>query len=184
MGNKAPKEIKKEDYEHYCNEFNEYLLKTKNKLDLEKAKKIIDIKIEEKAKKKLFLNLLIKKKIENLLNKMQEIFVFLYKIYDEIHRKEEDDTKKFSENIDKIKKNKKNIINAIYISKILYDDDININDVKIHDNAIYLYDVIENIEEDNNKNIDEDFKKYNNDDFYIKKEEIEKKFNEIFKKKY
>ena len=114
---------------------------------------------------------------------MQEIFVFLYEIYDEIHRKEEDDTKKFSENIDEIKKNKKNIINAIYISKILDNDDININDVKIHDNAIYLYDVIENIEEDNNKNIDEDFKKYNNDDFYIKKEEIEKKFNEIFKKK-
>ena len=29
MGNKAPKEIKKEDYENYCNAFNEYLMKTK-----------------------------------------------------------------------------------------------------------------------------------------------------------
>ena len=104
-------------------------------------------------------------------------------IYDEIHKKEEDDTKKFSENIDK---KEKNIINAIYISKILDDDDINFYNIKIHDNIIYLYgeDTVENIEEDNNKNIDEDFKKYNNDDFYIKKEEIEKKFNEIFKKKY
>ena len=184
MGNKAPEEIEKDDYENCCNTFVDYIIKTKNDLEVEKKKKDIYKKIEEKIKKTIifeFINHFLKiKKKEKILNKIREIFESLFDQYEEIYKKEDDEIKIFSENINY---NEENIINAIYISKILDDDDI--EDVKIHDYAVYLYgeDVVKEIEDGNNKNIDEDFKKYNDDDFDITQEEINAKFIEICKKK-
>ena len=111
---------------------------------------------------------------------MKKFFVSLYNQYEKIHKKEDEEIKIFSENIDN---NEKNIINAIYISKIIDDDDI--DDVKIHNYAVYLYgnDVVEEIEDGKNKNIDLDFKKFNEDEFNIKSEEIKEKFIEICKEK-
>ena len=51
MGNKNLKEINKEDYEYYCKECNDYFIKAKNEFKLEKEKKEIEKKIEEKTKK-------------------------------------------------------------------------------------------------------------------------------------
>ena len=124
--------------------------------------------------------LLEKEKKDKILNKMKKIFVSLYDQYEKIHKKEDEEIKIFSENIDN---NEKNIINAIYISKIIDDDDI--DDIKIHNYAVYLYgnDVVEEIEDGKNKNIDLDFKKFNEDEFNIKSEEIKEKFIEICKEK-
>ena len=65
------------------------------------------------------------------------------------------------------------------------EDENDIEDVKIHDYAVYLYgeEVVEEIETGNNENIDEDFKKYFEEDFDITQEEIEEKFIEICKEK-
>ena len=178
MGNKNPKEIKKSDYENFCSKFNDYFIKEKN--NLENIKKEIDKKIEEKEEKtiifNLIKNLLEKEKKEKILNKFQEIFVNLFDKYEKIHRKEEENIKKISDD------NKKNIINVIYISKIFEKE---IEDFKIHDYAVYLFgeDVVKEIENGNDKNIDEDFKKYFDDKIEIKQEEIEEKFNEICKSK-
>ena len=177
MGNKSPEKIEKDDYENCCSTFNDYFMKAKKELYLEKLKKDILKKIEEGHQKTIdffIKSLLVKEKIEKILNKMKEVFESLEK-QEKIQKNE---NLIFSENINY---NEENIINAIYISKILDDDDI--NDVKIHDYAVYLYgeDVVEEIEEGNNKNIDEDFKKYNDDDFDITQEEINAKFNEFSK---
>ncbi len=181
MGNKNPKEIKKSDYENCCLSFKDYFMREKNELKLENIKKDINKKIEEKAKKivlfKFIKSLLKIEKKEKILNKFQEIFENLFDKYEKIHRKEEENIKKISDD------NKKNIINAIYISKILNDEVI--NNVKIHDYSVYLFgeDVVKEIENGNDKNIDEDFKKYFDDVIEIKQEEIEEKFNEICKSK-
>jgi len=185
MGNDYSKELKdldKENYENSCSDFtDEYIIKQKDELELDKTNNEIDKKIEEKAKKNVVFDfikkLLEKEKKEKIINKMQDIFGSLIDQYDEIHRKEEEDIKKFSENINN---NEKNIINAIYISKIFENENI-----KIHDYAVYLYgtDVVEEIEKGNNENIDEDFKKFNEDDFDVTQDEINKKFIEICKKK-
>ena len=120
MGNKHPQNIEKEDYENCCKTFKDFLSKLKNELDLEKVKNTIVKKIDEKTKKNLVFkfieNYLEKEKKEKILNKMQEIFVYLFEHYEKIHRKEQD---KFSDYVDN---NEKNIINAIYISKILEDE--------------------------------------------------------------
>ena len=184
MGNKNTKEIKKSDYENCCLSFKDYFMREKNELKLENIKKDINKKIEEKVKKTVIFNfiknLLEKEKKEKILNKFQEIFINLFEQYEKIHRKEEENIKKISEDIN----NNKNIINAIYISKI-FEDEEEIEDVKIHDYSVYLFgeDVVKEIEEGNNKNIDEDFKKYFHDEIEIKQEEIEEKFNEICKSK-
>ena len=65
MGNKNPKEIKKADYENCCSSFNDYFIKTKKEINLEKIKKDIDKKIEEKAQKNIifdFIKTLLKKR--------------------------------------------------------------------------------------------------------------------------
>ena len=185
MGNDYSKDLKdldKDDYEIGCTGFNdEYIQKQKDEIDLEKAKKEINNKFVDKSKKEIVYDY-IKKFLENekkvkILNKIQDVFVYLCEKYDEVHRKENDDKKKFSENVDE---KEKNIINAIYISKILDNDSI-----KIHEYAVYLYgeDVVDEIEEGNNENIDDDFKKYNDDDFDITQEEINAKFIEFCKEK-
>ena len=182
MGNKST--IVNDDYENCCSTFNEYLMKTKNDIDLEKEKNEINKKIEEKAEKAIIFGfikkLLEKEKKGKILNKMQDVFASLIDQYDQIHRKEEDDIKKFSEKVDE---KEKNIINAIYLSKILDDDSI--ENVKINDYAVYLYGnkVVEDIEDGNNEYIDEDFKKYNEEEFDINQKEVEEKFNEICKNK-
>ena len=86
---------------------------------------------------------------------MKEIFIKLFEQYEQIYRKEEDPVKTFSDSADE---NEKNIINAIYISKI-FDDEIE-EDNKSHDYAAYLYseDAVNEIKEGNNKIIDEDMK--------------------------
>ena len=181
MGNKNPKETTKDDYENCRSSFKDYFMREKNELNLENIKNDINKKIEEKAKKIVLFNfikiLLEKEKKEKILNKIQEIFENLFDKYEKIHRKEEENIKKISDD------NKKNIINAIYISKILNDEVI--NNVKIHDYSVYLFgeDVVKEIENGNDKNIDEDFKKYFHDEFEIKQEKIEEKFNEICKSK-
>ena len=185
MGNKDSKEIEQTDYEECCNAFAQNLLGKKNdEKDVEKEKKDIDIKFEEKAKKKIIetfiKKLLVKEKNEKIFDKMQNVFVSLIDQYENIHRKEEEDIKKFSDNVNE---NEKNIINAIYISKKLDDDDI--EDVKIHDYAVYLYgeDVVEQIEEGNNKNIDDEIKNFFEDKINITENEINEKFIEICKGK-
>ena len=180
MGNKHPQNIEKEDYENCCETFKDFLSELKNDLELEKEKNNIVLKIDNKAKKNLIFhfirNLLEREKKEKILNKMQEIFVYLFEHYEKIHRKEED---KFSDYVDN---NEKNIINAIYISKMLEDD---FEDIKIHDYAVYLYgeDCVNEIENGNNKNIDENFKKFYNEDFETTEDEINAKFFEICKEK-
>ena len=185
MGNDYSKDLKdldKDDYEIGCTGFNdEYIQKQKDEIDLEKAKKEINNKFVDKSKKEIVYDyikkFLEKEKKVKILNKIQDVFVYLCEKYDEVHRKENDDEKKFSENVDE---KEKNIINAIYISKILDNDSI-----KIHDYAVYLYgeDVVDEIEKGNDKNIDEDFKKYNDDDFDITEDEKDALFNEICKEK-
>ena len=184
MGNKGTKDLESTDYEDCCQAFNDYFLKQKKELKLEKCIKEIDTKFVEKAKKSVIFNyiktLLEKEKKKYILDKMQKIFASLSTQYDEIHKKEEEGFKKFSENISN---NEKNIINAIYISKILEDDDI--NEVKVHDYAEYLYgeDEVKKIEDGENENIDEDFKKFYNDEINITEEEIKSKFIEICNEK-
>ena len=182
MGNKHPNDIEEEDYENCCETFKDFLLRLKNELELEKEKNNIVLKIDEKAKKNLIFhfirNLLEKEKKEKILNKMQEIFVYLFEHYEKIHRKEED---KFSDYVDN---NEKNIINAIYISKI-FEGEEDIEDIKIHDYAVYLYgeNEVYEIENGYNKNIDEDFKKFYDDNFDTTEEEKYGKFIEICKEK-
>ena len=185
MGNRNMKEISEEDYQECCAAFNQYLSGKKNEeINVEKQKNETEKKFDENASKNIIerfiKNLLEKEKKEKILNNMIDVFVFLNDLYEVINKKE-DDTKTFSDNVNE---NEKNIINAIYISKIFEDDD-DINDVKIHDYAVYLYgeDVVEEIEEGNNKNINEDFKNFNKDDFEITEEEINAKFIEFCQKK-
>ena len=185
MGNKGTKDLEKTDYEECCQAFNDYFLNSKKKLELEKSIKDVDTKFDEKAKKsiifKFIKSLLEKEKKKNIIDKMQNIFASLSTQYDEIHKKEEEEGfQKFSENISN---NEKNIINAIYISKISDDEDI--NEVKIHEYAKYLYgeDEVKKIEDGKNENIDEDFKKFDEDEFNITEDEINAKFIEICKEK-
>ena len=81
---------------------------------------------------------------------MQDVLYIYLIIMMKYKKKKKNGNKKFSENVNE---KEKDIINAIYISKIL--DDLNILDVKIHDYAVYLYGeyVVEKIEYGNNKNI-------------------------------
>ena len=123
MGNKAPKEIEKDDYQECCKLFKDYFFDMKQKLQIENLKKDIDKKIDEKVKKTVLLifikHLLEKEKKERIINKIIDIFSSLFDQYEKIYRKKDDEIKKFSENVDN---NEKNIINAIYISKILEDE--------------------------------------------------------------
>ena len=184
MGSKGTKNLSKEDYENCLSQFNDYFLNSKAELKIEKNKEEL-YKIFDENNKKIVIFPFIKKFLENekkgkIINKMQEIFISLNDQFEIIHKKDEEETKKFSNTDDN---NEKNIINAIYISKILDDDDI--EDVKIHDYAVYLYgeDVVKEIEKGNNENIDEDFKKYNDDKLEPTEKEIEEKFIEICKEK-
>jgi hypothetical protein len=180
MGNKVPKDITKEDYQECCEAIKDFLSGQINELKLEDAKNDIIQKIDKKIKKAtvfIFIkNYLEKEKKEKIINKMIDIFQSLFEEYDQIHRKDEDPVKTFSETADD---NEKNIINAIYISKI-FEDDID-EDAKIHDYAVYLYseNVVNEIEGGNNKNINEDFKNYDN--LEIKEDEKNEKFKEICK---
>ncbi len=180
MGNKVPKDITKEDYQECCEAIKDFLSGQINELKLEDAKNDIIQKIDKKIKKAtvfIFIkNYLEKEKKEKIINKMIDIFQSLFEEYDQIHRKDEDPVKTFSETADD---NEKNIINAIYISKI-FEDDID-EDAKIHDYAVYLYseNVVNEIEGGNNKNINDDFKNYDN--LEIKEDEKNEKFKEICK---
>ena len=188
MGSKEFKELKNEDYQGCCQTFKDYLIGEKNKLNIEEVKNKIIKKFDEKAKKPTILDyikqLLEKEKKEKILKNMEEIFIKLFEQYKQIHieREDNDPVKTFSEPADE---NEKNIINAIYISKIL-EDDMDDEEAKIHDYAVYLYgeDAVNEIEEGNNKNINEDFKNYGNDEKLEPKEpEKNEKFNELCKEK-
>ena len=60
MGNKAPKEIEKEDYENCCNTFVDYFIKAKNELEVEEEKRKKDIynKFDECLKKNIIFELI------------------------------------------------------------------------------------------------------------------------------
>ena len=122
MGNKGTKDLEKEDYEGSCVAFKDFLTGQEEELKIEEAKNNINKKFDEKAKKDIILvfikTLIEKEKKEKILKNMKEIFIKLFEQYDQIHKKEEDPFKTFSETADE---NEKNIINAIYISKI-FDD--------------------------------------------------------------
>ena len=193
MGNKGTKDLEKEEYEESCKIFKDFLTGQEKELKIEEAKNNINKKFDDKAKKDIILvfikTLIEKEKKEKILKNMKEIFINLFKQYDQIHKKEDDPVKTFSETADV---NEKNIINAIYISKI-FDDEEDIEDAKIHDYAVYLYgeDEVKKIEDGENENIDEDFKSYKDDKFDSekqeifepKKDEINEKFKEICKEK-
>ena len=174
MGNKGTKDLEKEEYEESCKIFKDFLTGQEKELKIEEAKNNINKKFDDKAKKDIILvfikTLIEKEKKEKILKNMKEIFINLFKQYDQIHKKEDDPVKTFSETADD---NEKNIINAIYISKI-FDDEEDIEDAKIHDYAVYLYgeDEVKKIEDGENENIDEDFKSYKDDKFDSEKQEI------------
>ena len=166
--------------------FSENAEEKKKTFKKKKKKKKNEImkKFDKKEKKPVILDfikhLIEKEKREKILKNMIEIFINLNDQYEQIHKKEENSFKTFSEPANDIDKN---IINAIYISKI-FEDDID-EDAKIHDYAVYLYseNVVNEIEEGNNNNIVEDFKNYKEDNLESTKEENNKKFNEFCKEK-
>ena len=186
MGIKGTKDLTKEEYQECCGTIKDILDGQKNtfKTEVEKKKNEIMKKFDENAKKPSILDfikpLIEKEKKEKILKNMIEIFIKLNDQYEQIHKKEENSFKTFSEPANDIDKN---IINAIYISKI-FEDDID-EDAKIHDYAVYLYseNVVNEIEEGNNNNIVEDFKNYKDDNLESTKEENNKKFNEFCKEK-
>jgi hypothetical protein len=186
MGSKEFKDLDKKEYQASCEAIKQILLGQKNVLKIEDTRNKIKEKFDDKAKKAIILDfiktLMKNEKKDEILKKMEDIFIKLYDKYDQIHRKDEDPAKKFSEPADD---DEKNLINAIYISKI-FEDDID-EDIKIHEYAAYLYDdedAVKEIEEGKNKNIDEDFKNYV-DDEKLEPTEPEKneKFNELCKEK-
>ena len=187
MGSKGTKDLKNEEYQESCETLRDFLSGQVEELKIEEAKKDIIKKFNEKTKKNTILTfikkLIEKEKKEKILKNMKEIFIKLFDQYEKIHKKDEDDEKTFSDTADE---NEKNIINAIFISKLLEDiidkEDVkNYEDAKIHDYAVYLYgeDAVNDIEEGNNKNIDEDFKNYKDDNLEPKEEEIDEKFKEF-----
>ena len=186
MGIKGTKDLTKEEYQECCGTIKDILDGQKNtfKTEVEKKKNEIMKKFDENAKKPVILDfikhLIEKEKREKILQNMIEIFINLNDQYEQIHKKEENSFKTFSEPANDIDKN---IINAIYISKI-FEDDID-EDAKIHDYAVYLYseNVVNEIEEGNNNNIVEDFKNYKEDNLESTKEENNKKFNEFCEEK-
>ena len=161
------------------NDFLDYFLGERNKLNfnLEKKEKEIIKKIKEDKAKKHTVNTFIKKLIQEeekkkILDEMEKIFQNLIDKY-KINKVE--NKKTFSGNIDE---NDKYFLNAIYISKNIEDDEIS-----IHDYAIKLYDEkeVEEIEKGENENINEDFKKYFNDEIEPTDEEINEKYDKICK---
>ena len=178
MGNKSPKSITKEEYQDGCKDFIDCITKEKTALNIDEKKNKIINKIKEKENINAiygFLKNLIKNiEKEKILNQMMDVFEVLIEQYELNHIKEddEDDKKKFFSK--SVTDNENNIINAIYISKLLDNEDINIHDYVV---SIYDEDEVENIEKGNNKNINEAFKKY---DMYEPQEnEIKNKFKEI-----
>ena len=184
MGSKGTKDLQKEDYQGCCEAIKDFLSGQIKGLKVEDTKDDIMEKLDKKIKKAtvfIFIkNLLEKEKKEKIFNKMIDIFQSLYEQFEQIHRKENDDVKTFKETADD---NDKNIINAIFISNI-FDSEID-DDAKIHDYAVYLYgeDAVKEIEDGKNKNIDEDFKNFFDDNFEPTDEEKNKKFNEFCKEK-
>ena len=187
MGSKGTKDLKNEEYKESCETLRDFLSGQVEELKIEEAKKDITKKFNEKTKKNTILTfikkLIEKEKKEKILKNMKEIFIKLFEQYEKIHKKDEDAEKTFSDTADE---NEKNIINAIFISKLLEDiidkEDVkNYEDAKIHDYAVYLYgeDAVNDIEEGNNKNIDEDFKNYKDDNLEPNDNEIDKKFKEF-----
>ena len=185
MGNKSPKELKQEDYDDVCSAFDDYFKKIipETKKKIEKEKNDVNKKIDEKETKVIlfeFIKRLIKlEKKEKILSKMEKILISLSDKYKKIHKNEEEEKKNISDS-----EIEKNFINAIYISKILEDEE-DLEDVKIHDYAVYLYgeDEVKEIEDGNNKNIDKDFILYYNDSLNSTEKENEEKFIKICKEK-
>ena len=161
-----------------CADFLDYFKSEMNYLKLEEKKYDIIKKIKENAKKNIVL-IFIKKLIQDeekkkILEKMEKIFLNLIKEYEINHIKENENKKTFSE---KIEENEKNVINAIYISKIIGEKNLS-----VHDYVVNLYDEekVEKIEKGENENINEVFKKYN--DIEPTDEEINQKYIEICEK--
>ena len=183
MGSKGTKDLTNEDYQECCEAIKDFLSGQEKELKIENATNEVMKKFNPKEKKAIILGfiktLVEKEKSEKILKNMEEIFIKLFEQYEQIHTQEEG-SKKFSENAEE---NEKYIINAIYISKI-FEDDID-EDAKIHDYAVYLYgeSAVNEIEEGNNENIDENFKKYKEDKLDPTEEEIYEKFKEICKEK-
>ncbi len=174
-----------------CADFLDYFKSEMNYLKLEEKKYDIIKLFKENAKKNIVL-IFIKKLIQDeekkrILEEMVKIFRNLIKEYEINHIEENENKKTFSEKIEenenkktfseKIEENEKNVINAIYISKIIGEKNLS-----IHDYAVNLCDEekIEKIEKGENENINEVFKKYN--DIKPTDEEINKKYNEICEK--
>ena len=178
-------ESKNEAYENRCKDFLDYFKGEKENLKLEKQNDDLIKKIREEkiTKIKSFIKKLIQdEEKKNCFDEMEKIFLNLIDKYDINHIEDNENKKTFSENIDD---NEKNVINAIYISKIIDEEDLS-----IHDYALELYDEkeVEKIEKGDNKNINEVFKKYeklnsendeNKDDIEPSDEEINNKYNQI-----
>ena len=178
MGNKSPKTITKEEYQDGCSDFIDFITKEKTSLKIDEKKNKIINKIKEKEKISIiydFIKDLLKNiEKEKILNQMMDVFEVLIEQYEFNHKKEddEDDKKKFF--YESISDNEKNIINAIYISKLFDNDEVNIHD---YAESLYDEDEVEKIENGNNKYINEEFKKY--DTYEPQENEIKNKFKEI-----
>ena len=117
---------------------------------------------KENAKKNTILsfirNLIREEEIKRILEEMEKIFRNLIDKYEINHIEENEIKKTFSGNINE---NEKNVINAIYISKKIDEDDIGEDiGISIHDYAVKLYDEheVEKIECGENEYINKDFK--------------------------
>ncbi len=178
----------KEKFQELCQDFSGYLKYKKYNLKLDEKKNTIIKKIKENAKKNTILsfirNLIVFEERKRILEEMEEIFLNLIYNYEINHIEENEIKKTFSGNIDE---NEKNVINAIYISRQIDEDDIGEDiGISIHDYAVKLYDEdeVEKIERGENEYINKKFIKYFYDEIEPTKEEINKKYNEICKEIY
>ena len=170
----------KEKFQELCQNFLDYFKGEMNHLKLDEKKNDIIKKIKENPKKNYILmfikNLIQNEEKKRILEEMVEIFRNLIDEFEINHLIEEYENKKtFSGNIDE---NEKNVINAIYISKNIEEEE---EGLSIHDIAVKLYneEEVDKIEFGENENIYKDFKKYFDDDIEPTEEEINKKYNEI-----
>lgn len=179
--NKNFKEITEVDYKKSFESFKDFYLSEKDTLKKNEKKHKDDIikRISEKQKKTIldeYVKSLLKcEKKLIVLEEIKKVFDYLKDNF-ELNKINDDDNKRSLLEDDGDDQNKKNCINAIYISKQIIDDD----DFKIHDYAVYLFnkDEVSQIENGQNKKINEDFINYQNYEPNI--EEINKKLNDIF----
>ena len=127
------KEMDQDKYEESFENFDDFY--RGEKITFKRAKEVdFEKKLNEKKSIDSFVEKLLEsEKKEPILEEMNKIFQELKKNYDLNHKNDDDGKKSFLDNIDE---NKKNWINAIYISKNIIEDN---DDFNIHDYAVYLY---------------------------------------------